>query len=310
MATISAHQLYRATLFATKAATLGQDTHDVAEQPGPEKSWLDRLNLYAKDSVREFPREAIWPTRLAGALGGITVSALVAQRLMSQLKKLKKSNPAAVKKIMRHFNLKDMPAVPYPKLDNAAYIEPHHCQQGWFTEGLHADDKHLQKLVKKNPKLVEGMRRHGLVIYDKKFATPAILAHEAGHADIGNMPWYAPSNINQKYLRSISDLVTPFAAPTLGLVTGAMTRNPFLGVGAGALTGAVFGAPTLINEWQATHRANKYLDEKMLDPAERRRSKDTLGTAFNTYLAGATVPAAIVGGVAGAFASNANNKVY
>jgi Zn-dependent membrane protease YugP len=66
----------------------------------------------------------------------------------------------------------------------------------------------------------------------------------------------------------------------------------------------------LINEWQATHRANKYLDEKMLDEAERRKSKNTLGTAFNTYLAGATVPAAIVGGVAGAFASNANNKVY
>jgi hypothetical protein len=243
-------------------------------------------------------------------VGGVLVSAIIAQRLMSQLKKLKKSNPAGAKKIMRHFNLKDMPAVPYPKLDNAAYIEPHHFQKGWFTEGLHADDSHLRKLVKKNPKMIEAMRRHGLVIYDKKFATPAILAHEAGHADIGNMPWYAPSNINQKYLRSISDFVTPFAAPTVGLVTGAMTRNPFLGVGAGALTGAVFGAPTLINEWQATHRANKYLDEKMLDEAERRRSKDTLGTAFNTYLAGATVPAAIVGGIAGSFASNANNKVY
>ena len=309
MTTISAHQLYRATLFV-KTATLGQSMQAMAEQPGPEASWFDRLSKHTEDSVREFPREAIWPARAAGAVGGVLVSAIIAQRLMSQLKKLKKSNPAGAKKIMRHFNLKDMPAVPYPKLDNAAYIEPHHFQKGWFTEGLHADDSHLRKLVKKNPKMIEAMRRHGLVIYDKKFATPAILAHEAGHADIGNMPWYAPSNINQKYLRSISDFVTPFAAPTVGLVTGAMTRNPFLGVGAGALTGAVFGAPTLINEWQATHRANKYLDEKMLDEAERRRSKDTLGTAFNTYLAGATVPAAIVGGIAGSFASNANNKVY
>jgi hypothetical protein len=295
MTTISAHQLYRATLF---------------KQADEQPAFWDQLGDHAARSLDRIPKDAIWPARIAGGLGGVLVSAVIAQRLMSQLKKLKKTNPRAIKKLLHHFKLKDMPAVPYPKLDNAAYIEPHHFQKGWFSEGMHADDQHLKKLVAKNPKLVEGMRRHGLVIYDKKFATPAIMAHEAGHADIGNMPWYAPSNINQKYLRSLSDLVTPFAAPTVGLVTGAMTRNPFLGVGAGALTGALFGAPTLINEWQATHRANKYLDEKMLDEAERRKSKNTLGTAFNTYLAGATVPAAVAGGIAGAFASNANNKVY
>jgi hypothetical protein len=266
------------------------------------------LASYFNNSMAEIPREAVGPMRVGGIVSSMILGAVLNHKLNKELKKLKKANPQQIKKILHHFQLKDMPAVEYPRLDNAAYIEPSSFQKGWFSEGLHQEDPRLRKTVASNPELVEKMRRHGLVIYDKNFATPAIIAHEAGHADIGNMPWYAPSNINQRYLRPLTGFVGNIAAPLVGIAAGAATRNPFLGLGAGALTGAAIHAPTLLNEWQATHRAKKYLDQKMLSREELDKSKHSLNTAFNTYLASAAVAPAIVGAVAGGFANGASPR--
>lgn len=247
------------------------------------------------------------PTRTLGVAGGLASAIIFGALMRGKLDKLKKAKPAEARKVFNYFKLKNMPLLPYENLENAAYIDAGHFQPGLFSRGIHEEDDVLQRAVLKNPKLLDKMRQHGAVIYDKKFNVPAVLAHEAGHADIGNMPWYAPSKINQNYGRATAGL-TNFAAPFAGILTGALTRNPFLGLGAGALTGAVLNAPTLVNEWQATNRANKYLDEKMLDPEEKKKSRGALGSAFNTYLAQAAVPAALMGGMAGYLSNDASSR--
>lgn len=247
------------------------------------------------------------PLRTMALTGGVASSIIFGALMRAKMEKLKKAKPAEARKVLNYFKLKKMPLLPYENFENAAYIDSAHFRPGLFSRGLHESDDVLRAAVEKNPKLLERMQQHGAVIYDKEFNTPAVLAHEAGHADIGNMPWYAPSKLNQNYGRSFAGL-TGLAAPLAGLFTGAMTRNPFLGLGAGALTGAVLNAPTLINEYQATHRANKYLDDKMLDPEEKQKSRRALGSAFNTYLASAAVPAALMGGVAGYLSNDASAR--
>lgn len=259
---------------------------------------LNELNDYARESFHAVDPRFIRPAALLATLGSLGTGAYLNYSLNKQLRKLKKLRRGEHRKILEHFRLKDMPVVRYPRLNNAAYVEQRAFEPGLFSAGLHADDPVIRAAIEKNPKMLERAKKHGLVIYDGRFNTPAIMAHEAGHADIGNMPWYSPSRINQSYLRDLAG-IAGFAAPLLGGAAGVLTRNPVLGLGAGALMGAVLNAPTLINEWQATHRANKYLDEKMLSDKEREQSKKTLGAAFNTYLASAAVPAAIMGAAGG-----------
>lgn len=281
--------------FGEKVALITSDI-----QPTIDRN-LDSFREYARDSFHNVDPRMIRPAAMIALLGGLGTGMYLNNSLLQQLRKLKKARRTDHRKILQHFRLPNMPIVQYPKLDNAAYVEQRAFEPGLLSRGLHVDDPVISEAVTKNPKILENAKKHGLVIYDGRFNTPAIMAHEAGHADIGNMPWYSPSRINQSYLRDLAGVVG-LAAPLLGGAAGVLTRNPLLGLGAGALTGAVLNAPTLINEWQATHRANKYLDEKMLSAKEREKSKKTLNTAFNTYLASAAVPAAIMGATGG-FAS-------
>ena len=249
------------------------------------------------------------PTTLAATLAGVGGSMLLSNALKSKLKKLKPANKQELNKIRRHFKLKDVPVLPYRGLGNAAYIEADQFHPGMLRDALHLRDRELASAAIRDPSLVGKLRRHGAIVYDDKFKTPAILAHEAGHADIGNKPWYSPSRLNQNYGRSLASMAN-LAAPLAGLFTGAITRNPFLGVGAGALTGAALNAPTLINEWQATNRANKYLDAKMRDEEERKKSRKTLGSAFNTYLGNAAIPAAVMGGIGGYLSQDTARRLF
>jgi len=270
------------------------------------------IDGYIRNSLSALPRHLDVaglkiPTRVLGATGGVASSIIFGALLRQRLEKLKKAKPADARKVLNYFKLKDMPLLPYKDLENAAYVDPSQFRPGLFSRGIHEQDDVLQRAVMQNPKLLDKMRQRGVVLYDKEYNVPAILAHEAGHADIGNMPWHAPSRLNQNYGRMTSGLMG-LAAPFAGIFTGALTRNPFLGLGAGALTGAALHAPTLINEWQATHRANKYLDDKMLDAKEKQKSRKTLGAAFNTYLAQAAVPAALMGGAAGYLSNDASAR--
>jgi hypothetical protein len=265
----------------------------------------DDFREYLQQSLAQIPAQARTPMSLLGTVGVLGLNAYYSHRMLDSIKKLKRGTKADTKKILQHFKLQRMPVIEYPEFENAAYIEPNQFQG---DQGLQYRDKIIADAALKNPKMLRHLPQHGAVIYDKKFNTPAIMAHEAGHADIGNMPWYAPSRINQSYLRALSGTVAPFIAPTAGLVAGALTRNPFLGLGAGALTGAALNAPTLINEWQATHRAHDYIDNKLMRPADRAKAKKTLQHAYNTYLTAAAVPAAVLGAGAGYFANNASAR--
>jgi hypothetical protein len=276
----------------------GGSCYKAEKQAAEVRDGLAAINDYGRESFRNVDPRMIRPAAILATLGGLGTGMYLNHRLNRQLRQLKKAKRPEHRKILEHFRLKDMPLIQYPKLDNAAYVAQGAFEPGLFSKGLHVDDPVISAAIAKKPAMLEKAKKHGLVIYDDKFNTPAIMAHEAGHADIGNMPWYSPSRINQSYLRDLAGIVG-LAAPALGGAAGVLTRNPVLGVGAGALTGAAINAPTLINEWQATHRANKYLDEKMMAKKEREKSKQTLGTAFNTYLAGAAVPAAIMGGLGG-----------
>jgi hypothetical protein len=265
----------------------------------------DSWGQYAAESLRQIPPEGRLAGSVLGTLGTLGLTSYFGHQMLENIKKLKRGSKADTKKILQHFKLQNMPVIEYPDFENAAYIEPAHFQG---DSGLQHRDKIIADAVMRNPKFLRHLDRHGAVIYDKKFNTPAVMAHEAGHADIGNMPWHAPSRINQSYLRNMSGFVSPLVAPTAGLVAGALTRNPFLGLGAGALTGALLHSPTLVNEWQATHRAHNYLDAKTMKPGERAKAKKTLQHAYNTYLTAAAVPAAVLGAGAGYFANNASAR--
>jgi hypothetical protein len=244
------------------------------------------------------------PMTFAATAGGGAAAVLLNKLFDSKLKRLQKADKKELNRIRKHFKLKDLPVLPYKGLRNAAYVDSGKFHPGIFQEPLHHSDSTLSAAVSRQPEIEEKLKQHGVILYDDRLNTPAILAHEAGHADIGNKPWYSPSKLNQNYGRTLAS-VANFAAPLAGLFTGAMTRNPFLGIGAGALTGAALNAPTLINEWQATNRANKYLDTKRMSSDEKKKSRKTLGSAYNTYLSHAAVPAAIMGGLGGYFARNA-----
>lgn len=260
---------------------------------------MSSFNDYARESFSRVPAGVIRPAAMGAGLTSLLAGLYLRHRLNSNLKKLRPAGKREHKKILKHFKLDDLPVLKYPSLDNAGYVEQSNFQPGLLSSGMHVDDPVIAKAIKKNPKLLDKMREKGLIIYDNRFNRPAIIAHEAGHADMGNLSKMAPSRINQSYLRRISDVAAQFLAPAAGGAVGVLTRNPFLGLGAGALTGALINAPTLINEYQATNRAHKYLDKHMPSKKERQQSKDTLDSAFNTYVAGAPVAAAIMGGVGG-----------
>lgn len=135
--------------------------------------------------------------------------------------------------------------------------------------------------------------RHGRVVLGTDYQSPAVLAHELGHADVAqNGSWL--SRMNQQYGRPLSDgvqaLATVGAAPIAGAALG-----PVGGLLAGGAAGLLAGAPTLFNEYQASSRAAKTLRRAGLPEEDVRAGRKGLTGAFGTYLAAAALPAAATG---------------
>lgn len=246
------------------------------------------------------------PALLVGGLGVPIVTGLIAKnhldREMHELKKPERGETAA---ILRHYGLENMPVVKYKDLQNAGYIDSGAFQKSLFGEGMHSTDPVLKAYVKENPGSVERFRNHGAVIYDPKFNRPAIIAHEAGHATIGNEHPLSLNRINQGPLRTLSGFASLLSSPA-GLIGGAATGHPLTGGLMGGLVGAGLAAPTLINEIQATGRAHDYID-KFMDPEEAKKSRRTLDTAFRTYLL-SSLAAPLALGALGGYLSDATRK--
>lgn len=152
----------------------------------------------------------------------------------------------------------------------------------------------------------------GQVAIGRATDRPGIVAHELGHASIGQQPIYTPSRFNQSVLRPITSLVGMIVGPMAGNVIGAFQgldeKNRYGGPlqaglaagGLGALAGGVINAPTLINEWQASHRAGNWMDthgaRAGMTPQEIEKNKKLLRRAWGTYaVASMAVPALVAG---------------
>ncbi len=138
----------------------------------------------------------------------------------------------------------------------------------------------------------------GEIRLGQNMSHPATLAHELGHASIhqgGGL-----SRVNQSWLRPLSFLPSAIAAGSVGPAAG-LAWGPAAGLGLGALAGVVAGAPTLINEWQASSRAKDTLKALGPTPAQTKANHRDLHSAFGTYLTGAALPAAAIGLGAGLF---------
>lgn len=139
--------------------------------------------------------------------------------------------------------------------------------------------------------------RHGRVVLGKNYESPAVLAHELGHADVAQNSNLL-SRLNQSIGRTMS--VVPTIAATAGVapVAGA-ALGPVGGLAVGGLAGLVAGAPALFNEYQASSRAMKTLRRAGLPEPDLAGARKGLIGAFGTYAAGAALPAAAVGGGVG-----------
>lgn len=150
--------------------------------------------------------------------------------------------------------------------------------------------------------------RYGYIVIDPSWKKPGVLAHEAGHAEIGNKPIYHPSRINQSLAVPISagfSSIAPLAAVVggglIGHQTGSKLTGALAGGGIGLGMGALLNAPQLINEWQATRRAKRFLNNmEEISPEERKQNKKSLNRAFRTYAIADVLAPAITGSAGGA----------
>jgi hypothetical protein len=226
---------------------------------------------------------------LAGLPVAMGIQALAAHRLNKTLKETKKiTRPKqTIPQIYKEVGIDPrMPTVKVKNLDNAFYANP-----GEQSAELHKPE--IRKMLR-DKKMRERFNRQGLIAYDPEFATPGILAHEAGHAEMRTeKPWYHPSRINQSVLRPVG---AALSAPA-GLLAGlALSREGILPAAGGALAASsLLAAPTLINEWQASNRARNYISDSNLPIEQRAKNRRGLRRAWLTYLTGMTALPALAG---------------
>jgi hypothetical protein len=231
-------------------------------------------------------------------LGSLATSALTGvylhKRLRDSLDKTPNSNPAVLSKIYQSAGIdKDFPTIPVPKLENAFYASPYHA-------------KAMQRVTDLSPEVKAKIKELGYIAYDPKYNKAGIMAHEAGHAAMRTTkPWYHPTRMNQSWFRPIGDAMLPLSG-TAGVVTGMATHNPLYGALAGFGSAALLGAPTLINEAQATGYAKRYLDQSTHREDTRNKNRDALNKAYSTYAIGTLLHPTLVGGLSGAWADHMN----
>lgn len=242
--------------------------------------------------------EAAIKLRLAimgGVLSGVLGNAYTSMRLRKALLHTPKIPAEKIKDIYTSVGIDPaMPTKSLPGLANAMYAYP-------FSVGEPnpLDPKEWSTFLAKNKKLIKKL---GLIAYDPRFSRAGILAHEAGHAAVETVkPRFSPSRLNQRYLTPISGFLNRTVSPLLSTGIGAVSGNPLIGAGIGGLTGLLTGTPELVNEYQASNYAKRYLDSddhRMRDTTVDK-NKDALRKAYHTYLLGNILPSAVSGGLGG-----------
>jgi hypothetical protein len=230
---------------------------------------------------------------LGTILSSIAAQAYLHHRLKDSLDKTPNLPTKKIPELYKSVGIDPkFPTVPIDKLDNAYYASPF-------------DSKFMGKDVKSKftPAILKKVKQLGHIGYDPKFNKAGILAHEAGHAAIRTTkPWYNPSRFNQSVLRQISNLTTPFAG-SVGTIVGAGTESPLYGALAGLGSAALLGAPTLINESQATGYAKDYLNKSHHKSETKDKNLKALSNAYDTYAIGTLLLPTLLGGASGLWAA-------
>ena len=233
---------------------------------------------------------------LATVVSRILAQAAIGHYASKRMKKGKQLPASDIPDLLGAVGAPPMPAVEWKNLHNAFY-SPHPGILGNLLDNLSDADK-------------ENAHRHGVVAYDPMYKNEAVLAHEAGHAQISNRPWYSPSRINQNLLRPVLGIASGYG----GLLAASAMAQKY-GAAAPQTLATILGistlgnAPTLISEYQASRLGMKGLDRlyelRGLKDSTRtnrvKRNKSALLHAFGTYATGAALNAmtlAVAGGLA------------
>lgn len=242
---------------------------------------------HEKAGSNDISRGQVYGALLSGLGASALGSYFLNKRLHQSLEEAPKAKGPYIRNLLRISGLdKETPITTEPGLNNAYWLDPGH---------------EAKDAVKGTPH-EELAKKLGLIKYDPTFARPGILAHEMGHGTIRMQnPWWAPSRINQSVLRPLSQIISMRTAPVAGTFAGLMSHNPLIGAGVGLGTGLATSLPTLINEWQASHRGKKYLDHLAGEHQQHiiEGNRKSLDKAFHTYLGAAAIPATVAGAVGG-----------
>lgn len=241
-------------------------------------------------------------------LGGVGFSALAAWRLSQKFKDdmqhLRRVKPGD-KSLFQHYDLpKGIPV--YHKPDdafegNAFYYPREYAALGNSFKSLFGDkvtEKDKREAATGYIGLGRGAERFG------------VLAHELGHAEMGNKPIYHPERFNQSVLLHPVSQIVSRVGGVVGTGVGSMALRDHLhahgvqnlntlggvgGAGIGAVAGVLSSLPQLVNEYQASAKAMKAMEASGASPAELQKTRKALRSAYMTYVANSALFPATLG---------------
>lgn len=220
---------------------------------------------------------------IASTLSTLATNAYMSSRLRNKLNDAPKiRSQEQIKRILSDVGVPEStPVFKYPGMNNAAYVGR------WSS-------RDLAEYLKADAATRRRMRERGTIIYDPAWATPGIMAHEAGHAEVANRNFFSPSRINQQLLRPVANVVSPIATIVAG-AAAIKTGNPIAAFVAPAATSLVGSLPTLISEYQASNSARRHIDDSRMREDTKDTNRKVLRNAYATYLVGGLLPGAILG---------------
>ncbi len=223
---------------------------------------------------------------LAAGVGSTIAGALVAHRFTKDLQNYDSVTNRDLRDLYQAgTGYRNYPALEVPDFNNAAWMTPREARSlRRSLRRVPEYQKQYERLQKLEPLI---KRRGGLVLYDKEFKKPAIIAHELGHASQHKT---LKGKLHQGFLRPAGAFAGS-AAQGIGVFWPDIPLAARLGL---ILGGSLGWLPTLLTEREASKRGLKALtDAYHLGEEDIAKHKSITDKAFNTYLAAVLTPTAL-----------------
>jgi hypothetical protein len=224
-------------------------------------------------------------SHIAGEALGLTAGVGSLMGLYKQLKGVRKLTDEDAERLLKKTKLKDKVYLYKPNSGTPRIIP-----NAWYDRRPYKD--HSGDKVKK-------YRKGSVHANSKLMWKPGVIAHEFGHADIENNPGFV--RFLQRHVYGPTKAInskTFGLLPTLASFKMNQDEDDSLkGFLRGGLIGATANAGTLIPEMEASRRGIKQLLKLDLNRRRKLMNALTLLPAFGTYLSGAALPSAVVGGI-------------